>query len=358
MFDEPGSRDRTTEITYARHVRGMIRACQRETNLPSPTVDQLIAWFALQDFRYSAATVRSYCAALTFAAETEAKTSENDGNTIGQNLRLLAESPLPKAKGTQKRTSAKKVKRVPMGVVERLLALLDTEAAARRKIDRADVPPIDMSFSEAAYLAGYIRFMGTFFPRPNEIDEARIVLREPSDQSPLGTWLKLPNSKTTNGRSFGPERFLHLADDELAAGVAQFLVEHKRRLKEAGSPKRHHDRVRKALAAACRRAGVVALSPYSLRHLGMSAAKASMPAVEVAYAAGHGTDRTAGERYARARKSKGLPPSMTDAFSVAPEDAKVVRVSERATRAQNLERQAKRRADTGFATSDTAKTPG
>jgi hypothetical protein len=358
MFDEPGSRDRTTEVTYARHIRGMIRACQRETSLSSPTVGQLIAWFAIQDFRYSAATVRSYRAALTFAAETEAKTSAIDGNTFGQNLRLLAEGPLPKAKGTQKRTSAKKVKRVPTSVIERLSKHLEQEASAGgRRRKQADLPPIDMSFSDTAYLAGYIRFMSTFFPRPNEIDEARIVHREVGSPAQVGIWLKLPNSKVTNGRSFGPERFLRLADDELAAGVARFLVEHQRRLKEAGTPKRHHDRVRKALTAACRRAGVVALSPYSLRHLGMSMAKASMPAVEVAYAAGHGTDRTAGERYARARKGKGLPPSMSDAFSVTPEDAAVVRVSGRATRAQNLARQAAQRANAASGNPASPETP-
>lgn len=162
MFDEPGSRDRTTEITYAMHLRSMIRACKSELQLPSPTVSQVISWFAVQDFRYSAATIRAYRAALTFAASAESDGAESGPMGIERDRKLLSEGPLPKPKNEQKRTSTKKVKRVPTGVVERLLVLLNDEKPARRwKINRTDLPPsMTESFSVAPEDAKVVRVSG------------------------------------------------------------------------------------------------------------------------------------------------------------------------------------------------------
>jgi hypothetical protein len=133
---------------------------------------------------------------------------------------------------------------------------------------------------------------------------------------------------------------LLLEDEFFASGVAQFLIEHRRRLAEADDPKLFHDRLRKSLKSACLRAGVPVVSPYTLRHVGMSIAKGSMSAVEVAYSAGHKTDRTAGERYARSRKSKGKLPDPSEAFSVIATDTAVIKRTGRVTRAENMQKKA------------------
>ena len=239
---------------------------------------------------------------------------------VGGCLALLKPGPAPKSKGVDRRTSGKKRKSVPDHQLEKLLAWLDTQADA-----------------DSVFLAAWIRFSLTFFPRPNEWDGARLRQR----MSPDGfvPSLRLPNSKVTNGRSFGRFRHLDLVpDDDLFGELAKFIAEYQARTKCSRSKRKFHDQLRAALARACKQAGVNRLSPYSLRHIGMAAAKRCMDSESVSYAAGHVSDRTKVERSARSRDGGGSWLSPTEVFSVREADRLVVRVTGKATRAENMDR--------------------
>jgi hypothetical protein len=208
LLPAPVSRTEGTEATYSKHVEGLIRAFEIDTKKHFSSIRELIRWFVIQDDKFSASTIGAYRSALIVEAENESSRQNGGEADLAYNIKLFAVGPKPKPKGFEKKTSSKKLKSVPPGVIERLLGHLEFEAKIRpKKKTNYDLSPISFSISGAQYLATYIRFAISFFPRPNELNNAQIVLREAPQTGTLKTFLKFPNSKNSNGRSFGPERF-------------------------------------------------------------------------------------------------------------------------------------------------------
>ncbi len=270
-----------------------------------------IDWFCGQHFCYSKSTIRSYTASILLYLESAQGMGKFSADTADKLKKKLEYGPTPKDRGDEKRTSSKKLKTVNEKDVHRLIAVFRNSGNA-----------------EGLFYANWLVFSALFFPRPNEWHGAKNIKCETDDG--VIFFLKLPNSKNSNGRTFGPYRHLEL---KLTGGAISelelFIREYKRRASEHKTERHYHDQLRGMIKRICVKHKIKPFSPYALRGLGMATAKRSMDSLAVSYAAGHRSDRTKIENYPRTKRkgSDWLKPEM--AFRVSEDQCNLVRVTGR-----------------------------
>lgn len=302
------TRTEETAIAYVANAACVVRSAQRALG-GRPTLLEVVRWFTQAHRRYTPSTIRQYKASLkTLGAVLchQGKLAETDLEAL---LQLLESPPQPMTNGP-KRTSARKQRSIRPIELRALIMSL-------RNSDRED----------DAFLAEYIGMTVMVFPRPIEWANAR---RD-------GQTLVLVNAKSTNGRAHGPTRTIELPgmSRPQLEGIDAFLAALRTRADAKGSWASFHRWLARQLRAACIRAGIAPLAPYSLRHLGMASAKKLFDAQTVAYLAGHACDRTASSHYAPARSGlKGV----RAVIAARPENVALVRVTGRASRREHLAR--------------------
>lgn len=153
--------------------------------------------------------------------------------------------------------------------------------------------------------------------RPHEWGQAEVLLLYPEhlgdSESPPGVqqpYVRIRNSKTTNGRSHGEYRHLNLASlaPELVNAVAQFTQLMSRAVHSG-----QYARLYKGCAQLLYRINTdlhsnnstLWVQLYSPRHRFSSEAKKALDLNAVAALMGHGTDKTATKHYGRAISSTG-----------------------------------------------------
>lgn len=308
-FPEPTSRTSETERTYIKHGIALRNTYVHEMGIQPELVD-LVEWFIGKDGVYSSSTIRAYRSALIYLADRHFERGKMSHDRLQYCRELLKSGPTPKAKGQHRQTSSLKRKSIPDHKLAMLLQFLD-----------------DTATENSTFLASWIRWSLTFFPRPSEWWTASTFQRECEDGTTV-TAISFGNCKATNGRSFGPERFLDLnLDRNQYTDLANFIRELRVRTRAYKSPDAFYDVFRKQFSAACVDAKVPKLSPYSLRHIGMAVAKSEMDSQSVSYAAGHGSDVTKTVHYARTRDMGDGWLSPDQAFSVRDVDRALVRVT-------------------------------
>jgi integrase len=145
----------------------------------------------------------------------------------------------------------------------------------------------------------YLAFSIVFFPRPSEWVTARID----------GEHLVVMNGKASNGRAHGVDRRIGLADlaQREREVLRDFLAALKAEAEASGTYKRLQTLLAARLVRHCRKVRIRRVSPYTLRHVGMSTVKRFLIPEEVAALSGHASDRTATEHYAKARYGRRAP---------------------------------------------------
>ena len=308
-FPEPTSRTSETERTYIKHGIALRNTYAHEMGIQPELVD-LVGWFIGKDGVYSSSTIRAYRSALIYLTDRHFERGKMSHDSLQYCRELLKSGPTPKAKGQHRQTSSLKRKSIPDHKLAMLLQFLDHKATEYSR-----------------FMANWIRWSLTFFPRPSEWWTASTFQREREDGT-TGPAISFGNSKFSNGRSFGPERFLDLKlDRDQYTDLANFLRELHLRTRAYKSSNAFYDVFRKQFTAACLEAKVPVISPYSLRHIGMAVAKSQMDSESVSYAAGHGSDVTKTVHYARTRDMGVGWLSPHQAFSVREEDKRLVRVT-------------------------------
>ncbi len=276
---------------YLKHAKSVRNACVKDLG-GNPNIPTVIRWFVARDHEFAGATIRGYRAGLRHEMECAVESGTLDAERYQALLGKLATGPVPKSKGARRRTSARKRKSLGGDLIARLLGAL-------RRSDRKD------GFDE--FLVDYVRFSLTFFPRPSEWAGATIIhVTDPETGAVISRRLRFPNSKHSNGRSFGPMRELDISTDmRLVRDLMHFLRMYRTWIAAFGSPERFQAAIRNRLAYVAKVAGLPRIAPYTFRHTGMAAAKQEMDQVQVSYAAGHASDRTKIDHYARSRPSSG-----------------------------------------------------
>jgi integrase len=317
-FPAPETVSEKTSRQYARHATAVRNACEDDLG-GRQEIASLITWFIARNDEFAASTIRGYRAGLRHALDCELTTGKLDAERHKALLERLAEGPTAKPKGRDRKTSSRKKKTVGDDLVARLLEALG-------KSLRRD------GFDE--FLVDYVKFSLTFFPRPSEWAGASIVHVTNRETGAVEMRrLRFANSKHSNGRSFGPTRDLDISDDlNFVRDLMHFLRVFRTWVSAMGSPVKLQVAIRNRLAYVSKSARLPRVSPYSFRHAGMAAAKEDMDQLQVSYAAGHGSDRTKIDNYARSRPSSGGWVSPKDAFSIPAERAAVVRQTGRVMR--------------------------
>ncbi|MBZ0163755.1 MAG: hypothetical protein K8H74_13720 [Notoacmeibacter sp.] len=284
-------------------------ACYRALGRP-PTPGELIHDFASRDHEHAGSTIRGRRLGLRLYLDSAFRDGTlNKIQYVGLS-QVLEGGPAPRPRNAPKRGAAKKRKAVRDEWIEKLLGHLAASTA-----------PDDL------FLHDWIVFTLQFFPRPSEWPTAKVALFW-FDRPPM--WcIRFVNGKHSNGRAHGDHRYLALARElHDREPLARFVDEVARRVWAAGSFERFRDRLAARLARVCRQLRIPRLSLYAFRHKGMARAKYQMSAVEVAYAAGHATDRTATTHYARRRTGAGGPDPV---FSVPESQLQKIRITGKAT---------------------------
>ncbi|MCZ8256118.1 MAG: hypothetical protein O9327_10680 [Polaromonas sp.] len=217
---------------------------------------------------------------------------------------LLRETTQSECLNRSTRTSSVRPKCFDDKDLERVIECLDTSKSSCSKI-----------------LQQWLLHGVTFGLRPHEWAQTEIVYLRSADLTPdgpaaAGIWerprpfLRVKNSKGTNGRSHGAYRHLELMDfsSERVVNLEMFL-ETMRDAAEDGQFERLMRQCTDVLYRINR-----GLHPkdktrwihlYSMRHRVSSNAKAQMSQREVGALMGHKTDRTATEHYGKRRSAKG-----------------------------------------------------
>ena len=254
-----------------------------------PNLEAMVAWYSRCNGFWSASTIRTYAAALLQWIDDLHQSNvltSNDAEFWQNQLNVRR----PIARVGPARCAARKRKSCSPDEIKMLRSFL---------LRRAH--PDDLLL---ARLLTHGCMLGL---RPSEW--ARATLN--------GSILTIVNSKCTNSRACGTHRKIILGDHYDApatrASLRSLCSEMHTRIGGNGSTAVHRRRVISGLAARLRRACVKMLirplALYSLRHVALATAKKMLTACEVAALAGHATDRTAGQHYARRRSGWSLPTS-------------------------------------------------
>lgn len=159
----------------------------------------------------------------------------------------------------------------------------------------------------AEHLTVWLRLGALFGLRPHEWCHADIVNKDPEGH--VGSFLKVRNSKHSNGRGNGEWRHIDIgeAGANNVKAAAKFIIK-MRKIVAQGDYERTYDGSRRLLYRANKNvfgASGKWLQLYSPRHKFSSIAKHSLSLAHVAALMGHSTDKTATMHYGKKRYGKG-----------------------------------------------------
>jgi hypothetical protein len=252
---------------------------RREASLDGSTPDlssvAFVGWLLGQSARLRPGSWRIY------RLSVEQVISDADAPDAAHALSLLRDASVRTKGSDDRKTSAKRLKRIPREDYERLCAWLVRPGASSRSYETRD-------WLVAAVATGL---------RPGEWREA--VLDEDTAK------LTLRNEKATNGRALGTHRTLHLLGHDARDMAAV------RRMCERGvqwHADGDYDACREACSAILRKA-CQTLWPgrdrtyalYSARHQAVANLKATLPLKDVAAALGHRVTDTCVSNYGKRR---------------------------------------------------------
>lgn len=267
--------------TYSAHARSLyVRSSTGDLEPSADRIEHTVSWFLAQDEAWSKNTIKAYRASLHCMLERAAALKILDAGefkTLGAQLGgERSRHPAVMPKGDPRRTSALKRKSVDLDERKRLMAHL-------RKI------PGDTSETLRALI---------YFGPDLGLRFVEYLTAETRD-----TTLHVTCAKATNGRALAQVRTIDLSGFSASeqAALRSFLLRIKRLAREAGSAKKLHARLAKALSRACITISIEKISLYTLRHQALATAKRTMSPVAVAALAGHKTTRTASQHYASKR---------------------------------------------------------
>jgi integrase len=195
----------------------------------------------------------------------------------------LAQGPDPCASDAPAHTSGLKRKRLPHAECERLVVHLLSGHTRTQRL-----------------LAGIVALSAILPMRPCEWATASVVRGS----------LRIVCAKCTNGRGIARMRLVEL-DETLAKAASNTVRAFRKQLSEAGSLRRFHARLSKALTRACVEAKIAPICLYTLRHQALATAKRFFPAEVVAALAGHASVVTATRVYAKRRGGWSVKPSIS-----------------------------------------------
>ncbi|KQT51179.1 hypothetical protein ASG43_21480 [Aureimonas sp. Leaf454] len=213
-------------------------------------------------------------------------------------IRIIGE---PAEQGRQpRRTGARKRKRFPKDVFDRILVWL-------RRVSTSEVALIAADWVVAGLATGL---------RPGEWRAAMVE----------DCKLFVVNAKATNGRGNGEARTLDLAVvTDRTRGVIIRMTELGADWHRHGQYERRQRQVSHVLSRACMAAtGQGGFTLYSLRHQFVATAKASLRPAEVSAAVGHCVTTTAIQAYGR-RRSAWKPTDVRDVVLPVPDEVSTVR---------------------------------
>lgn len=198
-------------------------------------------------------------------------------NIVAALLELLTVSPEPKSINARRLASARKRTSLSQAEWARLVASL----------------PAKPTKTTARLLAGLLSFGAVLGLRPVEWRDA--ILR--------GNMPFVRCAKATNGRGIAETRPLVLDGfgRQEIADLGRFISPFQEAVRLAGCWQTLHERLAKALCRACEKIGIEKIALYTLRHVALTTAKRTLTAREVAAVAGHASERTAQQCYAKKR---------------------------------------------------------
>ncbi|MCJ2075428.1 hypothetical protein MKK68_07125 [Methylobacterium sp. E-016] len=279
------NREASTIWHYRKIVASLIQQADTSPNLE--TIERLtwaIRWFSFGGNRWEPATIGTYRAALTWAAETMTQTLDLDVARVEELLTLLDAGPDPRGAHALPRTSSKKRMAI---TADEHLRLVRALVAGKTQTARL--------------VAGIIGYGVQFDLRPREFRRAFVK----------GHQLVVRCAKYTNGRGIGQWRYLDLVgfSDQDVLALRDFLVSFKRAVRSASSCDAFFERLAKALSKACQSLGIPAIALYTVRHQAIDNFKRSFDRRMVAAFAGHLSQHSASRSYARRRGGGRVKPT-------------------------------------------------
>jgi integrase len=235
-----------------------------------------IAWFSERAGSWTKATIRHHRAALRQSIFDLEAALGLSSVIVDELLELLTVSPEPKSNNARRLASARKRTNLRQEECSRLVASLAAKPT-----------------NTARLLAGLLAFGAVLGLRPVEWRDA--ILR--------GNMLFVRCAKATNGRGIAEVRSLVLDGfgQQEIADLGHFIGAFQLAARLAGCWQVFHERLAKALCRACQKIGIEKIALYTLRHVALATAKRTLTAREVAAVAGHASERTAQQCYAKKR---------------------------------------------------------
>jgi len=241
----------------------------------SQMIMDTVQWFAAQHHRWKPASIRIFRAALRQLMHDLRQNIHINQRGIADFETALQSGPAPKPRSAEKVGASKKRKSVKKSEIKRLYAYLQHKGTQTSRV-----------------LAKWLMFGVYFGWRPSEalrgmsLDDGNLLIK---------------CAKTTNGRGIGETRVIEINNHGVEIGVAAFIKSVDKLASSVNATSIIHERLSKALTAACDACKVRRISLYTLRHQALATAKAMMTPEEVAALAGHASVNTAAAHYGRRR---------------------------------------------------------
>lgn len=265
-----------------KRAEGMLRKIERSGLLPNAST--LVSHIVSLKPGISKNTWQQYKAAVLYYLQARQPTGWH------QSIARLEAETASECKKTSMKTSGRRMKQVSD---EKFDAVIAEVRASKNKY--------------ASFLVIWLVLGRQFGLRPHEWGESAVVTTGPEGEP--GVFLRVANSKVSNGRANGLERHISLdgCDAKTVEAVTKFCRQ-MTRLRIAGLYPDVHLSCRRTLATINRRLFGESskwIHLYSARHRFSSEAKAVFTREEVAALLGHATDKTATLHYGKKRSARG-----------------------------------------------------
>lgn len=281
----PPTREQKTKEDYLSRISSMINTMSNTLGR-KPTIMEITTEIIARKTNWTRSTWRQYKASAIYYFELE---GSNDALFAIEILRAETESDCLKR---SERTSGKRAKNPSREDLYRLL-----EAIRHKKSQYKEI------------LISWIHLGGITGLRPHEWCQAEVVEHANAETVEPGPFLRVKNSKNSNGRAHGDYR--HLAGlhelEAHAPGMTELIIGFIAKMKQYNA-----NGTFAAMTNSCRKllrkcntevfgADGPWIQIYTARHIYSSNAKNLHSRTEVAAAMGHSTDRTAGVHYGKRR---------------------------------------------------------
>ena len=275
--------------------RLIVRAGASKVSDDSQRIMVTVHWFAAQHHCWKPASIRVFRAALRQLMHDLRQNVHINQRVISDFETALQSGPIPKSRTAEKVGASKKRKSVKKSEIKRLYGHLQEKGTQTSRV-----------------LAKWLIVGAHFGWRPFE------ALRGMSIENEA---LVIACAKTTNGRGIGEMRKVQIKNDRVRQELDKFITELNALTSQVDELSTIHNRLAKALAAACDACKIKRISLYTLRHQALATAKVTMSPEEVAALAGHGSVNTAAAHYGRRRSGWDVKP----AVAVSPAEVALVR---------------------------------